>query len=104
LDGNQAKFRCRARKYFLKIGIFFSKLFPKFGSGKNNQTKIFAGVSGFFYIFLNYLKGVAAMLQIGTFFGVIYERKKCKNFLFYFSSLIKVFILANVYIFNFSTY
>ena len=30
------------------------------------------------------LKGVAAILQIGTFFGVIYERKKCEIFFYIF--------------------
>ena len=30
------------------------------------------------------------------------KEKKCENFNFYVLSLIKVFILANIYIFNFS--
>ena len=38
------------------------------------------------------------------FFSAIYERKKCENLFFKFLSSIKVFILANVYNFNFLTY
>ena len=41
--------------------------------------------------------------QIGTFFGSDLCKKNVKIYFFHFLSSIKVFILANFYIFNFST-
>jgi hypothetical protein len=45
---NQNSGAARENISFWKLGFVFFKLFPKFGSEKNNQKKIIAGVSANF--------------------------------------------------------